>query len=110
METKKFDNVAKVIRLARQVTTISQNDLAKHLGYKNGQFVSNIERGICSIPPERVAAAAKKLGIQQQEIINAAVKDFEINYSNEVKTMVLYPYQTEAIKLNKERSSFNGVF
>jgi ribosome-binding protein aMBF1 (putative translation factor) len=46
MKKREFKNIGKLVKAAREVKGLSQTQLSKELGYKNGQFVSNIERGI----------------------------------------------------------------
>ena len=57
---------------------MSQAVLGKKLGYaqENGQFISNIERGLSSIPPYKFDALSCILGINREAIIEACVKDF----------------------------------
>lgn len=50
---KKFKNVGDLCRHNRVKKKLSQSDLAKSLGFKNGQFISNVERFICSIPAKK---------------------------------------------------------
>ena len=78
MITKKsFRNVANLVKKHRLFQSISQNDLAVALGYKNAQFVSNVERGMCSIPLQQIDAVIKLLGINPFEMRKALIYDFE---------------------------------
>ena len=47
-----FQNIAKLIRQKRLTHPkgYSQSELSHLLGYKNGQFISNVERALCNIP------------------------------------------------------------
>ncbi len=47
-----FKNIAKLIRTKRlqHPKAYSQSELSHLLGYKNGQFISNVERALCNIP------------------------------------------------------------
>ena len=39
---------------ARTRARMTQVEVAEKLGYENGQFISNIERGLCYLPNDRV--------------------------------------------------------
>lgn len=58
---------------------ISQEDLARDLGYKNGQFISNVERALCSVPGKELPKLCKRLEIPKEEIIFAVTKDLADN-------------------------------
>lgn len=65
----------------RKKAGLSQRALGESLGYKkqNGQFISNIERGLCSIPAEKIEDLAQKLSISKNVIIEVMVIDYESN-------------------------------
>lgn len=73
---KSFKEIAKLIRVRRDIVGLSQMELSKLLGYKNGQFISNVERGLCSIPHEKIKHLAKVLQIDVQTICQALTYDF----------------------------------
>ena len=52
MGNRSFKSIARLIRAKRQnhPQEFSQSELSHLLGYKNGQFISNVERGLCNIP------------------------------------------------------------
>ena len=72
---REFNNIGNLIKEARKLKGISQADLSKELGYKNGQFVSNIERGLCSIPYEKIHLLAKVLDLHTLRIKDSIVSD-----------------------------------
>ena len=86
----KFRNVSLLIKEARLNKEISQQVLSEKLGYKSGQFLSNVERGLCSIPSKKVPLLSSILGIDQKLIINAMAEDYKRNVSLEV---TLYSHQ-----------------
>lgn len=47
---------------ARARAHMTQAEVAEKLGYENGQFISNIERGMCSLPNDKVRAFCKITG------------------------------------------------
>lgn len=76
---KKFNSIAKVIRQAREVAGISQVELSKQIGYENGQFISNVERGLCSVPAAKVVKLTEILNISSKSITDAMTEDFQAN-------------------------------
>lgn len=75
---REFKNIGRLVKTTRDSKGISQTFLSKELGYKNGQFVSNIERGICSIPFEKIPTLATLLGIDPMQIKEAIMKDYSL--------------------------------
>jgi hypothetical protein len=55
----------------------SQFNVAQRLGYKNGQFISNTERGLCSLPMRNWIRVCELLDIDREEFKEAALKDYE---------------------------------
>jgi transcriptional regulator with XRE-family HTH domain len=77
---RNFSYVAKLIKEKRlsHPERYSQTQLSKTLGYKNGQFISNLERGLCSIPLKGMTNFLKVLDITENELKSAILKDYEI--------------------------------
>lgn len=78
-EQKCFDNIAALVRTKRadHPKELSQTDLSTLLGYKNGQFISNVERGLCSVPLKKLPELCSALSIPRDEVINALVSDLK---------------------------------
>lgn len=72
----KFHHIALAIRLARRAKNISQDELASKVGYKNGQIISNVERGIASIPERQIQVFSDVLGISVESLVEAMGKDY----------------------------------
>ena len=74
---REFKNVAKLVRSSRinHPKEYSQAQLSHLLGYKNGQFVSNVERALCSIPLKMLLKLSKILDIPKDDLIGAIQKD-----------------------------------
>ena len=66
-----------LIKEFRLKVGLSQNELAKKLGYKNGQFISNVERDIAAFPVERYWDLNKVLGVPMQRFVEYKLKDYE---------------------------------
>ena len=79
---KNFNTIATVIKTTREVKNISQALLSKSIGYKNAQFISNVERGLCSIPAKKVKVVAEVLGIEIDEVVSAMVADYKESIRN----------------------------
>ncbi len=56
--------------------------MAKKLGLKNGQFISNIERGLCSLPLKSIAKTSKILNVAPKTIKQAIKLDFKETLNN----------------------------
>lgn len=76
---KEFKHIAEYVRNRREEIGLSQTELSQSIGYKHGQFISNIERGVCSLPAPKVRALAVSLKTKPRPIIDAMVKDFHDN-------------------------------
>ena len=73
------------IRGAREVSGLSQAQVASQLGLKSPQFISNIERGIAPLPRTQVAALSKILKISKDDILDALVEDIRHSYMNAIQ-------------------------
>ncbi len=74
-----FENVAKLIKEKRMShpKAYSQSELSNLLGYKNGQFISNVERALCSVPLKMLGRVSEVLDISLDEVKLAVMKDYE---------------------------------
>lgn len=76
---KSFQYIAKLVKEKRLAHPgkLSQSELSNKLGYKNGQFISNVERGLCSIPLKSLGTFCEILDIPKQELMDTMLKDLE---------------------------------
>merc|ERR1712003_425923 len=83
-EKREFDNIATLIRAKRRSLSpkVSQQDLSYKLGYKNGQFISNIERGLCSVPLRSLGTICDVLDVSRQELKETLLKDYAQTIDN----------------------------
>lgn len=74
-----FTNIADLIKERRKAhpRNLSQTQLSNLLGYKNGQFISNVERGLCSIPLKGMKKAIEVLKIDPIQLKEAMLKDYQ---------------------------------
>ena len=83
-KNRSFEGIAVLVKNYRlqHPKKLSQTELSNLLGYKNGQFVTNVERGICSIPLKALRDLQKILMIPQDELVRAMVSDFQSTILN----------------------------
>ena len=81
---RSFKNIAQLIRTKRinHPKNYSQSDLSLLLGYKNGQFISNVERGLCNVPLKMMKKISDVLDIVPEDIKTAILKDHEETLTN----------------------------
>jgi transcriptional regulator with XRE-family HTH domain len=81
---RSFDHIAKLIKEKRMSHTksYSQSELSQQLGYKNGQFISNVERGLCNVPLKMLSRISGILNISQQELKDAILADHNATIDN----------------------------
>lgn len=81
---RSFENIAKLIKTKRtqHPKGYSQSELSHLLGYKNGQFISNVERALCNIPLKMLNRVAEILDISHNELRDAIIKDHENTLNN----------------------------
>lgn len=85
---EKFPNMAKLLKQFRIKNGISQNKLASVLGYKNGQFISNVERGKAGLPLPKQAILHTKYGVPLSDLFEASQDDFILNYETTIRSLV----------------------
>lgn len=75
---RSFENISRLIRQKRLAHTkhYSQAELSQILGYKNGQFISNVERGLCSVPLKMLKRVGQVLDISPMELRESLLADY----------------------------------
>lgn len=81
---RSFESIAKLIREKRMnhPKGYSQSELSQLLGYKNGQFISNVERALCNVPLKMLSRVAEILDISHDELKSAILEDHEKTLQN----------------------------
>ena len=76
---RSFNHVAKLVREKRvnHPKHYSQLELSELLGYKNGQFISNVERALCNVPLKMISRVCQILDIDHEEFKAACLRDYE---------------------------------
>lgn len=84
---RSFDNIAKLIREKRvsHPKGYSQSELSQLLGYKNGQFISNVERALCNVPLKMLGRVAEILDISHDDLKSAILEDQRQTLDNFLK-------------------------
>ena len=79
-----FKHIAALIKSKRtsHPKNLSQSDLSLLLGYKNGQFISNVERGLCNIPLKNMKRISEILEIEPDELKSTILKDLDDTLKN----------------------------
>jgi transcriptional regulator with XRE-family HTH domain len=77
MKKHTFEFISKTVKKLRTARKISQEELSHLLGFKNGQFISNIERAKCSIPFCKIPKMAVIFRVEEDVIIKAILSDTE---------------------------------
>lgn len=95
-----FEHIAKLIRERRinHPKGYSQSELSHLLGYKNGQFISNVERALCNIPLKMLGRVSEVLDIDPEDLKRAILKDHEQTLDN-------YLEQSRAVQKNTASAS-----
>lgn len=66
----------KFLEKKRKEIGLSQDDVGRLLGFSNGQFISNIEREDCGLPPKHFKKVSRVYGIEPMEMVQLAVDDY----------------------------------
>ena len=67
---KRRNIIGEFIQEKRVKANLSQWDLAQTLGYSSPQFVSNIERGISTVPKTKIRTFAARLNVSPFAIVS----------------------------------------
>lgn len=78
MKSLVFRDIAILLRKAREKKGWSQNDVSHMIGMKSqGQLVSNIERGLCNLPPKHGFKICEILSIDPATMIETMANDYK---------------------------------
>lgn len=76
----------KFIQERRAKLGMSQLDLAKALKLSSAQFISNVERGQCSLSPNRILRVSKILKTNPSVFIKMHLANYTKSYTAKVMT------------------------
>lgn len=72
-----MNHSGKLLREYRLRQGLSQNQLARKIGYGSGQYVSNIERGVSLVPADKIVKLAKIVGTKPYKFKAALLRDYK---------------------------------
>lgn len=70
-----MSRVGDLLRAARAKSGLSQSEVGDRLGYGSAQFISNIERGVASLPAEKIMPISRLFKLDVDVIIDAKADD-----------------------------------
>lgn len=81
---RSFENIAKLIKNKRvnHPKGYSQSELSSLLGYKNGQFISNVERALCNVPLKMLGKVSEVLDVTPEDLKRAIMSDMDNTLEN----------------------------
>lgn len=59
----------------REKAGLTQRDVADELGYTTPQFISNVERGRCRYPVEKLSRLKKLYGISTDNLVDLILRE-----------------------------------
>lgn len=80
-------DIGSFIRMHRKRLDLTQEDIARALGYDNYQMISNIERGIASLPKFKVMKLAEVLQVGEREILETAFKGRKLGENRDIRVL-----------------------
>jgi len=91
-----FKHLAELVKKKRiaHPQKYSQAELSDLLGYKNGQFISNVERSLCHLPFKILPKVCEVLTISGDEVKDAMLQDY-------AETIDFYLSQTPKAHISK---------
>lgn len=69
--------IGQFLKTHRVKSGLTQSDVAQRLGYTSPQFISNIERGLCSAPVKHLKDFAKMYNLDSEELIQLLLTEHE---------------------------------
>ncbi len=104
---RKFTHIAALIKSKRlsHPQGLSQSDLSHLLGYKNGQFISNVERALCNIPFKMINKVCDIIHITSDEISGAMLNDYRDTINSYLQTNQGF---TNPMAANKTEQTVNN--
>lgn len=89
VKKRSFRHIADIVKKYRKGhgQRLGQEELSQLLGYKNGQFISNVEREKCSVPLKTLSKLITVLDVPKDELIDAVVKDYRETVYNHINSV-----------------------
>jgi len=74
-------DMGKIIKQRRELLGLTQEELAKRLGYKGKSSINKIELGLADVPRAKVPAFASALGVTPQELTGWTEEHAQASFS-----------------------------
>lgn len=71
-------HIGTLLKSKRIAKNVTQKELSDLCGYKNAQYISNMERGKCSVNLKALKKCMKKLDIKSEAVHGALVLDYSV--------------------------------
>lgn len=71
----------KALKAAREKAGVTQDGMAKEMGYKSAQIVSNWERGVCDLPLKKARKFCKIVNMELGALKKLILTDYEASIS-----------------------------
>lgn len=78
-------SIGKRIKKRRESLGITQKEMASRLGFRTCQFISNIERGVASIPSAKIDEFANILELDPKDLANVVTESIKSKIINKSK-------------------------
>ena len=82
----KHKGFGRYLREKRREAGLSQQNVASALGYSSPQFISNLERGTCPVPLNRIRQFIDLYKIDQNEFVSRFLNEQEIMLRQYIQT------------------------
>lgn len=82
---RKHQHLGNFLKNKRQLANLTQSEVASQLGYGSPQFISNIERGISSVPLKSLKSLVRLYKIDDSEIIKVLLEEKRLELEEELK-------------------------
>lgn len=105
---KKYTTIARTIKSIRVEKNLTQRTLAEMLGLRKKvgpQFISNCERGLCSLPIPLLIKICDITGVHSDVIKNALIEDFNINFKQTKQDYYLEKTNKNEVQNGQEEQS-----
>lgn len=79
--------IGELIKSRRLKLGLTQEDLAKALGYSSYQIISNVERGIAPIPKYKLPRLAQILKVSEKALLEATYKGKKIGSDPDFRSL-----------------------
>ena len=91
-----MEKIGDRIKQRRELLQMSQDDLAKKLGYKSRSSINKIERDASGLPQSKIAAIAKALDTTPSYIMGWVEVTPEVQKNNDIMADIIVRMRTDA--------------